>query len=160
MNAITVRSATEQDASLIEDVIRAQWGSFEVVSRGKVHHAGRLPALVAECDGERLGILTYRLDEGACEVVTLNSLSERRGVGTALLQAVYETARKAGCKRVWLVTTNDNLEALRFYQRRGFHLVAVYPNAIERSRELKPQIPATGRDGIPLRDEIELQIML
>ena len=160
MNAIIVRSATEQDGSWIEDVIRGQWGSFEVVSRGRVHHAGRLPAFVAECDGERLGLLTYRLEEGACEVVTLNSLRERRGVGTALLKAVCDTAKKVGCKRVWLVTTNDNVEALRFYQKRGFHLVAVYPNAIERSREFKPQIPAVGRDGIPLRDEIELQIML
>jgi Acetyltransferase (GNAT) family len=68
--------------------------------------------------------------------------------------------REAGCRRVWLITTNDNLRALRFYQRRGFRLVAVHPDALARSRELKPSIPEIGLDGIPLRDELELELLL
>ena len=71
-----------------------------------------------------------------------------------------QAAREAGCGRVWLITTNDNLRALRFYQRRGFRLVAVHPDALERSRELKPSIPEIGLDGIPLRDELELELTL
>lgn len=56
--------------------------------------------------------------------------------------------------------TDDNLHALRFYQNRGFVLVAVYRNALEISRQLKPEIPLIGKNGIPLRDEIELEYTL
>jgi len=69
-------------------------------------------------------------------------------------------AAAAGCTRLWLVTTNDNVEALRFYQKQGFRLVALYPNALEASRRLEPDLPLVGRHGIPLRDEIELEMRL
>ena len=79
------------------------------------------------------------------------------GVGTALLDAVRDAAVQAGCRRIWLITTNDNLRALGFYQKRGYRLVAVHRDALQRSRELKPSIPLVSPDGIPLRDEIELE---
>jgi len=90
----------------------------------------------------------------------MNSLVERIGVGTALLDDVKATAKSAGCRRLWLVTTNDNLAAMRFYEKRGFHFAAIHPNAIEVSRKVKPEIPILGLDGIPIRDEIELEILL
>ena len=105
-------------------------------------------------------MITYRAEGNACEIVTLNSLVEGRGIGTALVQAVREVAVNAGCKRLWLITTNDNLTALRFWQKRGFWLVRVHRNAIADSRRLKPEIPLTGEHGIPIRDEIELEIVL
>ena len=62
---------------------------------------------------------------------------------------------------MWLITTNDNLNALRFWQKRGFHLIKIYPSAIDKvSRKIKPQIPKMGADGIPIRDEIELEMKL
>ncbi len=82
------------------------------------------------------------------------------GIGTALIDAVTKVALQAGCWRVWLITTNDNLHALGFYQKRGFVLVALYRNAIEASRKLKPQIPLVGNDGLPIRDELELESLL
>ena len=94
------------------------------------------------------------------EIVSIDSTHPGRGVGTALIEAVKKEARRQGCRRLWLITTNDNLNALRFYQKRGFALVAVHRNAIEISRRLKPEIPLTGHDGIPLRDEIELETLL
>ncbi len=61
----------------------------------------------------------------------------------------------------WLMRKSyDNMNALRFYQKRRFRLIAVFPNALEESRKLKPEIPLTGIDGIPLRDEIELELIL
>jgi ribosomal protein S18 acetylase RimI-like enzyme len=107
-----------------------------------------------------VGLLTYAVRGEACEIVTLNSWAEGLGVGTALLAAARETARAAGCRRLWLVTTNDNLPALRFYQRRGFRLVAVHAGAVDEARKIKPQIPVIGLDGIPLRDELELAMEL
>jgi ribosomal protein S18 acetylase RimI-like enzyme len=105
-------------------------------------------------------LITYRVEGDVCEIITLNSLVEGRGIGTALVQAVREAAVEAGCRRLWLITTNDNLTALRFWQKRGFSLVRVYRNAVTDSRRLKPEIPLTGEHGIPIRDEIELEIIL
>jgi len=87
-----------------------------------------------------VGLLTYRIEGSDCEIVTIDSASEREGIGTALIGAVEERAKAKGCRRLWLITTNDNLNALGFYQRRGFRLTALYPNALEASRKLKPEI--------------------
>ena len=104
------------------------------------------------------GFITCRLEEDQCEVISLDSFCQCLGVGSQLLKTVIEVARGHGCRRVWLITTNDNLNALGFYQRRGWRLVAVYPDAIAVSREQKPGIPMVGMNHIPLRDELELEI--
>ena len=117
------------------------------------------PALLAEADGEILGMLTYVPDPGweQCEVLTLHATEQWHGVGTALIEAVEHLAAGHGCARLWLITTNDNVDALRFYQRRGFQLAAVHRRAVDDSRRLKPEIPVAGAYGIPMRDEIELE---
>jgi ribosomal protein S18 acetylase RimI-like enzyme len=81
-------------------------------------------------------------------------------VGSALIEAATQAARRVGCRRLWLITTNDNTHALRFYQKRGFVIAAIHVNALEKARRLKPEIPLIGEDGIPLRDEIELEMIL
>lgn len=131
-----------------------------MVNRGKTHIVSALPGFIAAVDGDVAGLLTYHLDGAACEVVTLNSWREGAGVGSALIDAAVEAARAVGCTRVWLLTTNDNLHALRFYQRRGFRLAALYPDALSEARRTKPSIPVTGHHGIPIRDEIELEMPL
>ena len=136
----------------------ASWGSTHVVSRGRVVDAAALPAFVAEIAGERVGLATYQVDGDQCELVSVDSFVEGQGVGSALLAAVASEAGRLGCRRLWLVTTNDNLRALRFYQRRGLRLVAVHVDAVTRARALKPSIPLVGLDGIPLRDELELEL--
>jgi ribosomal protein S18 acetylase RimI-like enzyme len=79
-------------------------------------------------------------------------------VGTALVEYAAREAGRRGCTRLWCTTTNDNLDALRFYQRRGFRLLALRPGAVDRARRaVKPQITAVGAYGIPLRDEIDVQ---
>lgn len=107
-----------------------------------------------------MGLVTYRIDGSECEIVTLDSAIEGMGIGSGLISAVKSAAMSAKCHRIWLITTNDNTPALRFYQKIGFVLVAVYPKSIEQSRKLKPEIPMIGLDGIPLRDEIELEMPL
>jgi len=146
---------------LATQLLTEAWGAPVIVSRGKLHHVDQLPGFVAIGDNNNiLGLITYHIDGDACEVVTLNSAVEQVGVGTALLHAVADAARAAGCRRLWLITTNDNTPALRFYQKRGFLLSALYPGSIAEARRLKPQISLTGIDGIPLRDEIELAMPL
>jgi ribosomal protein S18 acetylase RimI-like enzyme len=145
----------------VVDLLRTNWGSEKVVSRGRLHDGSALPgfAAVAE-DGQPVGLALHRIEGESCELVVLDSLVEGQGVGSALIDAVRETALKAGCRRLWLITSNDNLHAIGFYQKRGFVLVAVHRDALTESRRLKPEIPLTGYEGIPLRDEIEFEINL
>jgi len=151
-----VRRATDDDRRWIADVLRARWGGTQMALRGTLVDALQLDALVAEADGRNVGLVTYRAQPPAVEIVTLDALEQHCGIGTLLMDAVCAAAAEGGAREVILITTNDNLDALRFYQRRGFAIRAVQPGAIARSRELKPSIPATGAYGIPIRDEIEL----
>lgn len=160
MTAIATRPVEPGDRGWVEGLIRERWGADVVVAHGQIYRPADLSGLVAVDAGQRVGLLTYRVDGAACEIVTLDSLRPGSGAGTALIEAVRRTALDAGCSRLWLITTNDNLHALGFYQRRGFALVAVHRNALERSRELKPGIPLVGENRIPLRDEIELETLI
>lgn len=160
MNQIKIRPVDATDVEWVRQLLAQHWGSAKIISRGEVHLADRLPGFLALMSDRRVGLVTYRIDDDGCEIVTLNSLVEGTGVGTAMLSAVRTVAVSSKCRRVWLITTNDNLEALRFYQRKGFSLVALHRNALDVSRKLKPEIPLTGRDGIPLRDELELEMLL
>ena len=160
METPVISPLAAEDREWIAHLLSSSWGSVNVVSRGVVHNAADLPGFKAILHGENAGLITYRIDKGECEIVTLDSLVEGRGVGSRLIAAVVSKARENGCRRVWLITTNDNLKALRFYQKRGFVLAALHAGALAESRLLKPEIPLTGLDGIPLRDEIELEIKL
>jgi ribosomal protein S18 acetylase RimI-like enzyme len=158
--SVRVRALTAGDRTWVIPLAMERWGSDRVISRGRAWLLGDLPGFAA-VDGDRItGLLTFRLEAGEMEVVSIDSLEEGRGVGTALLEAAVSHARRSGCRRVWLITTNDNLHALRFYQRRGMRLAALHRDALARSRQLKPGIPEVGHDGIPLRDELELELHL
>ena len=158
--AVRVRRTEDADQSWLVDRLEASWGSVHAASRGRLIDASALPGFVAESGAERVGLATYDLDGDACELVTINAFVSRRGVGAVLLEAVADEARRQGCRRLWLVTTNDNTPALRFYQRNGMRLVALHVDALSVSRTLKPGISAVGLDGIPLRDELELERLL
>jgi ribosomal protein S18 acetylase RimI-like enzyme len=137
------------------------WGDDFIVSRGRRLFPSLLPGFCAAgVSGERLGLATYEIIDRDCQLVTLHALRPHEGIGTALAQAVRHVAASAGCGRLWLITTNDNLDALRFYQRRGFNLVAVHRDLRDGARRLKPSIPLIGNYGIPIRDEIELELRL
>jgi len=160
MNTFQIIPVSGDDKAWITSLLQEWWAGPLVVTRGKIHLADELPGFMAVHDGLPAGLITYEFSGDQCEIVTMNSLVENQGIGTALIEAVHDVAINAGCQRLWLITTNDNTAALRFYQKRGFSLVAVHRNAVEKSRELKPEIPLTGNDDIPLRDEIELEIVL
>ena len=119
------------------------------------------PVVLAWAGDELCGVATYIVEDHDCELLTLHATTRHAGTGTALLDAVRRRVVEQGCERIRVVTTNDNLDALRFYQRRGFRLVVLRPRAVDRSREtLKPGIPETGSHGIRLRDELELEAEL
>jgi len=150
---------SDEIASIAEHLVRS-WGSTIVVTRGRAHDASRLPTLVATRDEGIVGVATYRIEGGECELVTLDALLPGQGIGSALLARVGEEAERQGCRRLWLITTNDNLDAIRFYQRRGMRLVAVHPGAVDAARRIKPGISEVGNYGIPIHDELELELLL
>lgn len=137
------------------------WGAEFVVTRGrKVFHQQTEGFYAVDSSGQRVGLVTFEVIEDQLEIITLDAFDRFAGIGTALTNAVLEYARATQIRRVWLITTNDNIEAIRFYQRRGFTIADVHVGQIKQSRKLKPTIPMTGNFGIPLRDEIEFEIWL
>ena len=160
MEAFVIRPINTKDHEWVARLLKEHWDSTVIITRGREHRADELPGFVAIHDDKYAGLITYSIESDECEIMSINSLVEGMGMGSALIEAVKGVAVEAGCKRIWLITTNDNTAALRFWQKQGFSLVAVYPDAIEHSRRLKPEIGLVGNDGIPIRDEIELEILL
>jgi ribosomal protein S18 acetylase RimI-like enzyme len=154
---VEVRAGGPEDRPAVASFLSGM-RSLRVARRGELVDVLDHPAVVAWSGARVAGVATYVLEGERCELLTLHAATRRQGVGTALVEVVVETARSAGCRTLWLVTTNDNVDALRFYQRRGFRLAALRAGAVDASRErLKPEIPELGDHGIPLRDELELE---
>lgn len=183
--AFSIRSLQREDREWVAHFLDEHWGSTQMVTRGRILYGHLLPGFVAErtkppAEGEdapleidddateenpivtmeKIGLLTYNVEDQACEIVSLNSNVEGIGIGSALVDELISAAKEAKIKRIWLITTNDNLPALKFWQKRDFELVQIHRNAIEQARRLKPQIPITGIEGIRIRDEIELELNL
>lgn len=157
---VTIRERTDTDQDWISSVITENWGSTRIVTRGRVHDIDDCPGFVAEKDGERVGVLTYQIYGKECELITMNALEKGVGIGTELLDSLREVAKQNECRGIWLITTNDNVDAMRFYQKKGFFFVSVHRDAVVAARRLKPEIPEIGLYGIPIRDEIELVMPL
>ena len=155
--SFTVRSLTDDDRPWLTGFMTERWGVPLAAGGGRLHRLDDLPGFAAvSADGAVAGVVTYLIEADTCEVVSIDSVVQGEGVGTALLEAACQAAAAAGCRRVRLITTNDNVDALRFYQRRGFALIELRRGAVEESRRMKPQIPEVGAYGIPIRDELVL----
>ena len=157
---ISVRQLTIDDLPRIRAIWKENWGDEFVVAHGVIYYPDSLDGFVALDDDKWVGEITYTFSGNECEIVSLDSARQGMGVGTMLIHKVIEEAREKDCGRIFLITTNDNLNALGFYQKRGFELVAVHRGAINDSRKIKPGIPLIGANNIPLRDEIELEMLL
>jgi len=157
---IYIRPIDHGDKAWVASLINEIWGSVQMVVRGSIYHVNELPGFIAILEDEPVGLVTYFLENGDCEIISLDSTIEGIGMGSTLIETIKKFAREEECKRLRLITTNDNIKALKFWQKRGFRLKAVYPNAVEKSRKLKPEIPLLGNDDIPMRDEIELEMIL
>ena len=158
---IDVRPLTESDRPWAVQVESETWSMAVVARLGELIDPTELPGFIAVLDGERAGLASYAVRGEECELVTIRSLREGRGVGRALLDAVRIAALEAGCTRLWLVTTNDHIRALELYQRWGMEIVAFHRHAItEARRRLKPSIPQHGAHGIAIAHELELELRL
>ncbi len=155
-----IHAITASDTEWVGRLWTEYWGSAYILAHGQVF----IPSMVtgfSAWEGENLiGLVTMVIREDACEIITIDSFKRQGGVGSALLAAVAGEARRKGCKRLFLMTTNDNLNALGFYQKRGFRLCGLHAGAIDACRKQKPQIPLVGENDIPIHDELELEFNL
>jgi GNAT superfamily N-acetyltransferase len=152
-----LRRLTQPDLPRLRDFWIEHWGSDDMIMHGQRVRYDEVEGFVF---GDWTGLLTFMVRGDECEVTSLNSLQEGQGIGAALIDEVAREAKERNCRRLFLITTNDNLNALGFYQKRGFEISALHRGAIYNSRKLKPSIPLIGMNNIPLRDEIELEYKL
>lgn len=155
-----LRKIDRENRERINDFIIRQWFTLQMVVHGESIDLGKAEGWYACEDDEIVGLITYRMAGNEMEILSLDSLRENNGTGTALLRQALSDARNAGLARVRLITTNDNLHALGFYQKRGFDMIRFFHNALDDARKIKSEIPLIGMDGIPLKHEIELELIL
>ncbi len=157
---VSIRRISDLDRAWVREFIATKWGAETIIAHGVLYRPAELDGFVAIQNDGRVGLIALYIQDNACEIVMLASTQSNRGIGTRFIESAIIYARERGCARLWLITTNDNLNALGFYQKRGFRLVAIHRGAVDVARKIKPEIPLIGDNRIPLRDEIELEMML
>lgn len=155
---ITIKKEHKQE-EWINNLLKTEWDSGVIVSRGRIFNAGKLDGFIAVENDTFTGLATINISGNELEIITLNAVPKYKGIGTQLIERIISYAKEHNCKRISIVTT-DNLDAIRFYQRRGFRLIKINRDAIKEYRKLKPTIPLTGNYKLPLLDELEFEMLL
>ena len=145
-------------------LLDSELGGRMQARRGELVDAIGDGGLIAIADGLPIALLTWAVGiGGSAEIraVVVTAESRGHGVGRALIEAAHGWLGAAGVRHVWLVTTNDNIAALGLYQQLGYRLVELRVGAVDESRRtLKPSIGEIGAHGIPIHDELELEVEL
>lgn len=155
-----IEKITDKTRELVNQFFLENWYSTDMSIRGEIIDGTKVDGFLLQEDNKIIGLVTYTFFGDICEIVSLDCKKENMGIGTALLKEIEKVAINNNCKKMRLVTTNDNLRALQFYQKRGYYLTRLYTNAMDEVRKVKPNVPLLGENDIPLRDEIELEKQL
>ncbi|MGK4465777.1 GNAT family N-acetyltransferase [Mammaliicoccus sciuri] len=139
------------------DLYIDNWGDDEMVVSSGTYQLSDLPGFVAYDEAEIIGVIIYIIRNDQIEIISLDSFRENVGIGSQLLKKLEEISEEKDITNISVITTNDNLNALKFYQKRGYNIRKVIPNAVEKARKQKPSIPQFAENGIPIRDEIVLE---
>jgi len=157
---VILRETSKNDSSTIKKLVDKRWGGEPLIIRGEKYYPSSLDGIIALKKEQVVGFLIYDIQNKICEIVVFEVFEKHKGIGTSILNKLIEIAKDKDCDRLHLMTTNDNLDALRFYQRRGFRICSIHINSMEISRKIKPSIPEIGDYGIPIRDEIDLELSI
>ena len=152
MEALNIRKKSVQDTGWVKTILIENWGSEKIVLQGRILEPIELHGFIATMKKERVGLVTYLINPPLCEIITLNSLLSGIGIGTKLVNEVIKAALEKNCSKICVFTTNDNVDAFRFYQKVGFHLDKLIRNGVEPDRKIKSEIPMTSEHGIAIRD--------
>lgn len=151
-------SIDKSNRELINSIISEHWYTTEMVVRGKIIDMSKADGIIASENNTIFGIITYNIENEICEIISIDSFDQKKGIGTELIDRVVNIAKKHKCIKVIAITTNDNINSIGFYQKRGFDMANLYHNALDISRKLKPEIPLIGENSIILKHEIELKL--
>ena len=150
----------DADRGEVAEFIERHWGSKISMSHGMAFYPHKEHGFVERRDGVIVGLLTYHIDKQGMEVLTLNSTLEGAGIGSSLMLNAIEAARQKSCRKIWLATTNDRLRVIDFYQRLGFRMTAINLGVVDEARKVKPQIPLVGERGVPVHDEVIMELAI
>ena len=154
MNCERIDSANRE---VINTFIRERWYTTVMVIRGRQIDMTATEGFFLREQEKVMGLITYIVYDGILEITSLDSLRENQGIGRMLVDRVVREAKERGLQKIVLVTTNDNINAIRFYQKRGFDMAHLFRNAVDVARKVKPEIPLVGEYAIPLHHEIEFE---
>jgi GNAT superfamily N-acetyltransferase len=157
---IKIRLKNRNDNERIASYLVNNWGGDFIISKGKSHYCEDLQGLIVEGDYSIKGLCLYLIENDELEVVLIESFEENLGVGSSLMKEIENIAIESSIKRIWLVTTNDNINAMRFYLKNGFVFRKIDRNAVDGYRKIKQGIPLVGNYGIPIMDELEFEKIL
>ena len=145
---------------LINAFIKQHWYTTTMIIRGKEIDMTKTEGFYFKEGEDIIALITYIVYDNVLEITSLDSLREKQGIGSKLIETVIHEARERKLQKIVLITTNDNINAIRFYQKREFDMAHLYRNAMDISRKLKPEIPLIGENSIPLRHEIEFELFI
>lgn len=151
----TITKIDENNRSFVNQFIIKHWYDIRMVIREEIIDLSDTDGYCIVVDHQVIGVITYYIKEKECEITLLHTLYENQGIGTRLVHCVLQAAQEAGAFRVKVITTNDNIRAIMFYQRKGFDMAVLYHNAMDKVREIKTNVPLMGENGILLKHEIE-----
>ena len=153
---VIIRESEERDQAGIIELFERDFGYTNIVAFGEEVVLGDAPSLAAWMKGELAGALAYRLLTDGLLILALatDAMWQRSGVGGHLVAEAESLPRARGLARVLVSTTNDNLPALYFYQRRDYHITEVVSGGL--LAHIK-EGGSVGFGGIPLRDEIRME---
>ncbi len=155
-----IEEITDKNRQEVNNILINEWESTNIVIRGKIIDGTKLNGFTAIKNNKIIGLITYMIENNECEIVSLKSFEENKGIATKLIETVKQLAIENNCTRLKLITNNYNIRGIEFYQKKGFVFSNIYINAIENARKLKPEIPMYADNGLPIRDEIEFEMKL
>lgn len=155
--SIMIQPITEKYRQQVMNFFRKHWGGSQMIISSGTYDCAMLDGYVYVEEAAIIGLVTYVIHGNSLEIISLDSIREGNGIGSRLMAEVEQFAVEHAIPKIELITTNDNLQALKFYQKRGYRITHIFPNAVMEARKVKPTIPLIGNEGIPLHDELKLQ---
>ena len=154
MTIMNCERINDWNRNQINEFIRQQWYTTTMIIRGKEIDMTKTEGFYVR-EGENIvGLITYIVYGSVLEILSLDSLRENQGIGTKLVETVIEEAKDRKLQKIVLIN------AIRFYQKRGFDMANLFRDAVTAARKKKSEIPLIGENSIPLRHEIEFELVL
>ena len=84
--------------------------------------------MLAEIDGRIVGSVIGGFDgrRGMMYHMAVAKHFRRKGIGTILMEALELRLKEKGCIRYYLLVAKDNIEAVDFYQKRGWEIMDLF----------------------------------